>query len=305
MLRRLFFLKLLPEVLFFGWLTALLATSPAVLAQADSGRVIRVAVLHGDPQPFRVPLAVLEHAFSRLTPAARMELVSIADMNQQRALVSMANHQPSFDLFFSGFSAQREQQLLQIDVPLTMGLLGARVLVVNSDRAEWLQHAIRTPAQLKKLSVGSGIHWPDSKILLHNGFNVVQTGYDGLWKMLSSGRIDVFARGVEEAFGEVAQRAGQQPAPQISRSWLLIYPLDYFVYLGPDKQALYQELNQVLAELHQTGAIETLIRQHPNGKQALHWLTTSKARTLYLENPLLSERIRDIPADYWLPEVRR
>jgi hypothetical protein len=269
------------------------------------GNIVRVGLLHGDPEPFRLPLAVLEKAFQRLTPPAKLELVDISYMNQKRALESMIVGDAQFDVFFSGFSQEREKNLLQIDVPLTMGLLGSRVLVVNENRHDNLLQEFRTAANIKRLAVGSGIQWPDTDILIHNQFNVVQASYQGLWKMLSSNRIDAFARGIEEAFVEIEQRRNNNPPPMILDKWLLVYPLDYFVYLNPSKKKLHRQLNQALQQAHSSGEIAAVIASEPSAKKALYWLRNKEYSKIYLDNPLLSERVRQLPKEYWLPEIRK
>lgn len=280
------------------------ADAPKEAVHAVPVNTIRVGLLHGDPEPFTLPLAVLREAFLSLNPPAKIELVDISEMNQKRALKSMMTEDAPFDIFFSGFSAEREQDLLQIDVPLTMGLLGARVLVVNENREYSILHNTKTEAELRKLRIGSGTQWPDTSILLFNQFNVVQSSYQGLWKMLSNRRIDAFARGIEEAFVEVEQRRNNKPTPKILNNWLLVYPLDYFVYLSPNNTALYQQLSGALQKAHVSGKIAEVISSEPSAKKALHWLKNAEYSTVYLHNSLLSERVRSLPEAYWLPEVR-
>ncbi len=287
--------------LLLGFFVIMNALSEAQVAHENT---IRVGLLHGDPEPFKLPIAVLEKACEKLNPPAKLELVDISDMNQKRALKSLASGNVSFDIFFSGFSAARENDLLQIDVPLTMGLLGARVLVVNEKHEERLMQNVTSEAELKNLRIGSGVQWPDSDILLFNQYQVLRASYQGLWQMLSNNRIDAFARGIEEAFIEIEQRRNETPAPKILNTWLLVYPLDYFVYLSPKNQPLYQELNRALQQAHSSGEIAAVIAKVPSAQKALHWLRNNSHTTIHLHNPLISERVRSLSAEYWLPEIR-
>jgi len=282
-------------------LLALLISTSGI---AESNNIIRVGLLHGDPDLFRLPIAVLNKAFQHLEPPAELKLVDISGMNQKRALENMHTGNASFDIFFTGFSHEREQRLLQIDVPLTMGLLGSRVLVINKNRAEALTQSVKSTDSIKHLRIGSGIQWPDTEILIHNKFNVIQASYQGLWQMLENNRIDAFARGIEESFIEIEQRNDRDPAPVILDTWLLVYPLDYFVYLSPNKKQLYQQLNKALQEANNSGEIAAVIAAQPSAQKALSWLRNKSYTKIYLENPLLSDRIRQIPERYWLPEIR-
>ncbi len=290
-------------VLILGFLICL-NSAAEIMEEVTPAHVIRVGLLYGDPEPFRLPLAVLEKACQRLDPPAQLTLVDISEMNQKRALKSMVNDEAPFDVFFSGFSQEREQNLQQIDVPLTMGLLGSRVLVVNEEHNRLFKNP-KTVTGVKHLAVGSGIQWPDTDILIHNQFNVVQASYQGLWKMLSSNRIDAFARGIEEAFVEIEQRRDDNPAPVILDKWLLVYPLDYFVYISPSRQKLYHQLNQALQQAHRSGEIAAVIASEPSAQKALQWLRNKEYTRIYLENPLLSDRVRQLPKEYWLPEIQQ
>ena len=274
-------------------------------ASSATKPIIKVGLLHGDPEPFSLPLAVLRQAFAHMQPPREMKLVDISHMNQHRALTAMSRRQVPFDIFFSGFSKAREEQLLQIDVPLTQGLLGARVLVINNNRQDALLQQLQSATDVRNLAIGSGIQWPDTEILQKNGFQIVEGKYQNLWKMLQNQRIDAFARGIEEAFTEIEQRKANRPQPDILQGWLLVYPLDYFVYLPKSRAELYTQLNQALLKALNSGDIRRTIEQHPSAQQALQWLRSQQYQTLYLHNPLLSERLKTLPAEYWLPEVRK
>ena len=56
--------------------------SVSAVAGPAAERVIRLGLLHGDSEPFSLPLDVLEGAFARLDPPARLILVDLSHMNQ-------------------------------------------------------------------------------------------------------------------------------------------------------------------------------------------------------------------------------
>ena len=67
--------------------------------------------------------------------------------------------------------AEREQALLAIRIPLFKGLIGTRLLLINAtDQPRFDQ--ITGGAQLRVLHAGQGHDWPDTDILLHNGYAV-------------------------------------------------------------------------------------------------------------------------------------
>ena len=103
---------------------------------------------------------------------------------QSRAFLLLGNMTPQFNILLSGHSIERETDFLQIDIPLTRGLLGYRIFVILPESAAAFQ-GISTLEQLTtNITVGSGIGWPDTPILRRAGFHVNTAPVDLLWRML-------------------------------------------------------------------------------------------------------------------------
>ena len=52
-------------------------------------------------------------------------------------------------------------------------------------------------------------------------------------------------------------------------------------------------------------AFAAVIASEPSAQKALHWLRNKEYTRIHLENPLLSDRVRQLPKEYWLPEIQQ
>lgn len=267
----------------------------------------KLALLHGNSEVFDYEISVLKLALRNASGNHSLKIVTVSDINQARLLKNLMREENDYNVFFSGFSKQRERDLLQVDFPITRGLLGYRVFAIREDNLELFANISKLAQFKKQIKVGSGIGWPDTEIFQHNGFEVIQTQYDGLWEMLRANRITAFNRGINEAFIEIDQQ--NQPgnstkliAPArlvIEPNFLVVYPFDYFFYVSPLHPEIHQIINDGLKNAMANGEFKQNFYNHPAIKQALEQLALKKRRILSLDNPLLSDRIRALPQDYW------
>lgn len=275
----------------------LLFPALCLLTAVSQAAPVRVAVLHANPEVFDFPLSVIRLGLANAPEPREMELVGLDEENQKRILANLESGRADFDLFFSGYSAEREARFLQVDFPLTRGLLGLRVLMtpLPPDQTPASPEALR-----RDWLIGSGLHWPDTTILEANGFNTFVSAYDNLWAMLERNRIDAFARGVEEALIELDQQARLGRRFRIDSRWLLAYKYDYFIYLNRADTDLAAQLEAGLTRALNNGDLDALFQSHPSVQAARLWLAHEPYRLIQLDNPLLSEQVRHLPDHYWL-----
>ncbi len=181
-------------------------------------------------------------------------------------------------------SAEREQALLAIRIPLFKGLIGTRLLLINAtDQPRFEQ--ITGGAQLRALHAGQGHDWPDTDILLHNGYAVAgSASYSGLFKKLSKQRIDYFPRSVLEIWEEADQHA--EEGLVVEASMVLQYPAAIYFFVNKKNHALARRLEEGLRRAIADGSFEALFFERFG---ALIQRARLAARTRFdLENPLLS-----------------
>jgi hypothetical protein len=261
----------------------------------------KLALLKGNSLVFDYEISVLRLALKNAPGEHTLTIIPVNDSNQPRILHSLKNNQDEFNIFFTGFSQQRENELLQVDFPISRGLLGYRIFAIQKD-TQALLAGINTIEQLKsQVIIGSGIGWPDTEIFRHNGFRITETSYDGLWKMLKAKRIDAFNRGINEIYIEIDQQNSKDSKKNLmADEYLMVtYPFDYFFYLSPAKPHLHKTLEEGLKIALKNGDFIKNFKQHPKIQYALQHVKMSQRTIFTLSNPLLSSRIQSLPAEYW------
>ena len=263
-------------------------------AQAE---VFRLAILHGDVEVFDYEIGVVKLALEYADGDHQLELVLLPRTPQERLLRLMEDG-TEINVFFTGHSPAREQHFLQVDFPMTRGLLGNRIFITRPDMLSALQR-VETSDDLKQFSVGSGTDWPDTTIFRESGFNVVSSTYANLWNMLENERFDIFNRGIHEAFVEIEQQRDQGHDLVIDHSVQVIYPFDYFLYVNRTDIRRHAILTQGLQRAHDRGAFDIYFNNHPMIKRVLEDTRMSERKHFFIDNPGMSERLRNLPSDYW------
>ncbi|MDV7338047.1 hypothetical protein RYZ26_00470 [Terasakiella sp. A23] len=253
----------------------------------------RLGLLHADPEIFSYEISVIELALKTTDPDHQLELIPLANTSQERVLNMLENRQ-NIDMFFTGYSRERELRFLQIDIPLTRGLLGARVFI----RKKGERFVINNLSDLQRHTIGSGIGWPDTTIFESAGFDVISSTYDNLWRMLNHGRFRLFNRGINEAYVEIDQQARKGYDFEIQPDVILFYPFDYFIYLNRESTALKDILESGLRTAYENGSFMSNFNTHPNTAKALKKIQ-SFSKVFQIPNPLLSRRVKNIPARFW------
>ncbi|MFO1338235.1 MAG: transporter substrate-binding domain-containing protein [Burkholderiaceae bacterium] len=189
----------------------------------------------------------------------------------------------ALDVIWTMTSAEREQALLPVRVPIDRGLLGWRLLLVREQALPQFA-ALAQPTQLRLLRAGQGFDWPDTAILKHAGFNVDETvRYNDLFLRLAAGRIDYFPRSVQEVWGELDSHAGQGLA--VEPTLALHYPAAMYYFVNRRNTALAADIQRGLEAALADGSFEALFQRHFGAALARAGL--GQRRVLELANPLL------------------
>jgi hypothetical protein len=178
-----------------------------------------------------------------------------------------------------------------IEFPLDFGLTGIRICFVNPNLKEEIK-SVEDLAQLKKYSIGQGTGWADTEILRYNGFKVIpMQNYDGLFKMIATGRIDLFCRGINELPKEFVafQKINNLTYDE---SFAIIYPLPRFFIINKKNTALKRRIEEGLMIAHKDGSLMKLFQTHH--AKSIEFARMDQRKIFRLENPL----IRKLPR-YW------
>ncbi len=179
-------------------------------------------------------------------------------------------------------SQARNQHFIPVEVGLTDGLIGQRVLLIRPEDQEWF-------AQIEQLDDlrQQGIHtalgkrWFDVKVWQMNQLPYVTV--DGNWRtmftLLKKGRVDYLSRSVLE----VIQESREHPSLVIEKSLLLVYDRDYRFYLSHKAAHFKPLLEEALSQAKRSGLIQRLVESH--WQQDFKQLRLDQRQSLKLKTP--------------------
>lgn len=240
------------------------------------------------------PVRLLRLALARSGQPYRLQPTGVM-MRQNRALAELKAGR-AIDIVWTMASQQRERDLLPIRIPLDMGLIGWRLLLIRAQDAPRYA-AIRQPGQLQALDALQGHDWPDSDILRANHYRVqTASDYAGMFKMLESGRVDYFPRAVFEVWHEAAAFAdhGLVVAPGLA----LHYPSALYFFVNRANTALADALRRGLEQMLADGSYARLFQDYYGELVARSAL--DQRRVFELRNSLLSPATPLARRELWL-----
>lgn len=205
-----------------------------------------------------------------------------------RALALMSEPEGNLDIIGTAVDAQVDRALQRVNWPISMNLLGTRVLLVHCDDHDIFKtRGVTRPADLKPFTFGSGLGWPDTAIFAHAGLKVTSVArYESLFEMLRARRYQGFGRSVLEAWGEIKAQSVDD-ALCMDESLLVTYPLPKFFYVRREAKKLRETLEAGLEAIAKSGRLEKL--QLDYFGPAIWRARLARRRVLTLANP-------DLPA---------
>ncbi len=215
-------------------------------------------------------------------------------MNQGRAVVELIKNEKLNIAVFAP-NLTRENSLLPIRIPVTKGLLGIRVCLIKKGNADKFKHIYSINDWLKKgLSIGQSSHWPDTKILKVNGFNVVATTlYIPMFDMLAKERFDCFARSVNEVIRELKQY--NDKGLELEKNLAFIYRLPTFFFVSKKNPQLAERIEKGLHLAILSGSFDEIF-YHGFG-DSLDKIKLENRTILHLENPYTTKKTKEVEED--------
>lgn len=213
------------------------------------------------------------------------------EMAQARTSVMLQRNQ-YIDLTWRMTSKTLEQKLQAIYFPILKGLMGYRIFIVRKNQTP-IAHENISSEEIKRINIGQGHNWPDTEILIENGFRVTRGSDMHLINMLKKGRFDYFPRALHEPWLEIS---GENDL-MIESNLMLKYPAPIFFFVNNKNTRLQERLSFGLSQLLESGEFEKFFQNH---KITSGILTKSNARnrTVFnLHNPLLSTKTKTLLTD--------
>lgn len=248
---------------------------------------------------FDYALQLLKLGLSKTGTDYRIELAPVS-MNQERQVVELEADR-TIDIAPIPSSAEREERLLPIRIPIQKGVLGWRLgLIRKGDQARFT--GVDSLEDLKHVRLAQGQEWPDTLILRGNGIDVITAPrYEGLFKMLESERFDYFPRSVNEIWDELENHAGTL---EVESHIALHYYYDAYFMVNKKNTRLAEKLRQGLEKAIADGSFKRLFDQYHG--ERLRKARLDKRIVIELKNPLLSPGTpSDRPELWYRPDPTR
>ncbi|QJB56487.1 hypothetical protein [Pseudodesulfovibrio sp. zrk46] len=159
-------------------------------------------------------------------------------------------------------SEERDNKYLSTHVPLTNGLIGHRIMLVNRNQLNTFSR-IKSAQQLRtlKLTAGLGTQWFDADIWKFNDLPVLElANWRLFYGMLERGDrgVDYFPRG----FTEILEEADSYRQLAIEPHLMFVYDRDFVFYVTPSEPNLAEFITSALTKAKDSGLMDRLIKKH-------------------------------------------
>ncbi|WP_147271788.1 type 2 periplasmic-binding domain-containing protein [Corallincola holothuriorum] len=231
---------------------------------------------------------------------ARVEFMPIA-LNQG-LILHLLDIGGVLDVVASAPTAERETLFRAARVPLLMGLLGYRMMIIRPEDKEKFA-AITEPEQLQALKACQGKYWPDTDILENQGYQVVRVEeFTQMFEYLQSGLCDYFPRAITEGYGELdAYNEAHPDTPLMAYDQTLLhYVVPFYFFTSHQNFELAARLELGLQRAIEQGALLELMKKHEVTKVAFPLHKWKDAVVFEVANPTLSKSIPLYEREYWL-----
>lgn len=208
----------------------------------------------------------------------------VIEMAQGRT-TAMVERNQFIDIVWKMTTTADEHKLAPVYFPLLRGLMGYRILIVPSNKAQ-LFNKNMSKMQLQQLVAGQGYDWPDTDILKRNLFNVVSSNSPQLLNMLAKQRFDYFPRALHEPWVEIEGK----PEFTVDKNLLLKYFAPMYFFVNKNNTRLQERLDYGLNQALNNGQYLDFFNNHPLTKDILVKAQLENRKVFELTNPLLSDK---------------
>lgn len=186
----------------------------------------------------------------------------------QAQVLQLLDIEGVLDVVASAPTTEREIQFRPARVPLFMGLLGYRMMIIRpEDEAKF--KAITSPKQLKAMRACQGSSWPDADIMEADGYQIVRIDeFREMYEYMRTGRCDYFPRAITEGYGELESHNNDFPDnPLVAFDDILIhYTVPLYFFTSHRQFELSERIELGLTRAIKDGSLEQLMKTHPVSK---------------------------------------
>lgn len=219
--------------------------------------------------------------FNEDSSSLALTRVEIASYNE--AFAALANETQPIDLIVSGVSKQRENEFLPVYVPISRGLLGFRVCLIEKEGKGLAKINSAEDFKRQELQLGLVDGWPDISVMQDNDIPVqVFATESDLVNKVGSRDFQCFSRSVIEVESD-AKRLNMRVEPNIA----IIYPYADIIYVHKNATDLHRYIQEKIAEFVASGEFRLFFDSHY--ASTLEQLNFYERKLIVLNNPKLSK----------------
>ena len=211
---------------------------------------------------------------------------STLPMNRSRALINMIKGD-TLNVFIGPNTQEWDQKTIVIKIPVRLGLLSYRLLLIHKDDLELFSH-IDTAKQLKALTAGLRPKWLTTKIFKQKKFTLIESeNYDGLFNLLDKHKFHYFPRSIYEIHDELADRSSLYENLVIEPTLALYIPTPTYVYVSATQPKLAKRISDGLTFLFESGELTKTVEKYYGN--AIKKAQLSQRKIIAIENPFYLE----------------
>lgn len=281
------------SVVLFFWSAGLCTAKPS---PEQAPLIVKYASTHYEHfrnrENYFIELLVL--ALEKSGVPYKMEPVDVIPVTENRSILYLQSG--TYTIHWLNTSEQLEQKLLPIRIPLFKGLIGWRLLIIRKGDVD-LFNQVKTPEDLKKYKFLQGDDWPDTPILIENGFNVVTSSdFNTFSRMLGRGRGDIFPRSVIEVWEELGYYSDLNVT--VESNLVLHYPAAYYFFVARGNTALRNAIEKGLNIAVHDGSFDALFMRYFG--EVISRANLTERRVISLPNPYMSDETPIDRRELWL-----
>ncbi|WP_141734402.1 amino acid ABC transporter substrate-binding protein [Oligoflexus tunisiensis] len=204
-------------------------------------------------------------------------------LHQGAALQDLNASLPVVDAVATQGSMEREANFIGTQLDITQGLIGARVLVVNTMQAHMFRD-VKSLESLRRFRICVGRDWPDRVVLEYARIPVfTAVTMPELFDALRRGKCDALTRAVYEVRDEMLSRPSDMLT--VDPFLLLKYPAQQKVFVAKTRIELATAIELGLKSLQKNGVLAELLEVMYG--DSLRQVQLDRRRVLTLENPAI------------------
>ena len=202
------------------------------------------------------------------------------------------------DIMYAGTTNELESMLKPIRFPVTRGLVGHRVFIINKNyRLDYAQ--VKGINDLKHHSGILSYGWADKEIYEAVGLMQVEKIYADIFSNINSGSRYYFSRGVLEAYSELIDKKEMMPNLIVEDNIILRYKAAVLFFIHPENKELEEMMTRGFNKAYEDGSYIDFLYNHPLIKSSFEQANLAERLVIDIPNPFFPEASSSIPVEYW------